>query len=44
MLIGFKRENRESVERIASELNLKLTIFGKIADNKHRFKCIDHHQ
>ena len=44
MLIGFREENREKIEEIADSLNLKLTIFGKIADNKNRFNCIDHHQ
>jgi len=44
MLIGFREENREKIEEIANSFNLKLTIFGKIADNKNRFKCIDYHQ
>ncbi len=43
MLIGFREENREKVEEIANSLKLRLTIFGKIADNKNRFNCIDHH-
>ncbi len=34
MLIGFREENREKVEEIANSLKLRLTIFGKIADNK----------
>jgi len=44
MLIGFKKKNRKRVEQIANSFNLKLTIFGKIADNKNRFNCIDHHR
>ncbi len=43
MLIGFREENREKVEEVANSLKLRLTIFGKIVDNKNRFNCIDHH-
>lgn len=43
MLVGFKEENLESIQKIANELKLPLTVYAKVANNSDRFNCIGHH-
>ncbi len=43
MLIGFKKEHLELLTGIANELNLPLTVFAEVAQNKERFPCKSHH-
>jgi len=43
MLIGFKEENLQSIQQIADELNLPLTVYAKVAQNSTRFNCVGHH-
>lgn len=43
MLIGFKKENLESIQKIANELNLPLTVYAKVIQNSARFNCVGHH-
>ena len=43
MLVGFKKENLETVEAIAESLNLPLTVFAEVAENEERFPCRSHH-
>ncbi len=43
MLIGFKKEDLEAVEAVAESLNLPLTVFAEVAQNKERFPCKSHH-
>jgi len=43
MLIGFKKEHRDSICQIAKTMNLELTIFAKISPNDKRFLCENHH-
>ncbi len=43
MLIGFESHNLKSIEIIAKEINLPLTIFGKVTQNQNRFSCQNHH-
>ena len=43
MLIGFEPSHLRTIEKIAKELNLSLTVFGKVAKNKSRFSCKNHH-
>lgn len=43
MLIAFNANNRKSVEAIANECNLPLTVFAKVTDNDRRFECKSHH-
>ena len=43
MLISFNENNKNRVEEIAKELNLKLNIFGRISDNSFKFNCQSHH-
>jgi len=43
MLIGFKKEDLEAVEIVANSLNLPLTVFAKVSNNKERFPCKSHH-
>ena len=43
MLIGFKKEDLEAVEAVAESLNLPLTMFAEVAENKERFPCKSHH-
>ena len=43
MLIGFKKEYRDTICQIAKTMNLELTIFAKIVGNNKRFLCKNHH-
>jgi len=43
MLIGFDADNLESIQKIAHDLNLPLTLFAKVADNNAQFVCVGHH-
>ena len=43
MLIGFKKKNITCVKKIANKLDLKLTIFAEIVNNKNRFLYKKHH-
>ena len=43
MLIGFKEENLEFIQKIANELNLPLTVYAQVAKNTDRFNCVGHH-
>ncbi len=43
MLIGFKKEDFEVIKSLANELNLPLTVFAQVAQNKERFPCKSHH-
>jgi thiamine-monophosphate kinase len=43
MLVGFKKENLEAIKAIAESLDLDLTVFGEVADNKEHFPCKSHH-
>jgi thiamine-monophosphate kinase len=43
MLIGFKKENLEAIKAIAESLDLDLTVFAEVADNKEHFPCKSHH-
>jgi thiamine-monophosphate kinase len=43
MLIGFKKEDLESVESVAMSLKLPLTVFAEVAKNSNRFPCKSHH-
>jgi thiamine-monophosphate kinase len=44
MLIGFDKRNLNAILRIAILQGVGITIFGEVADNSNRFKCIDHHK
>ena len=43
MLIGFDVNNLEAIQKIASNLNLPLTLFAKVANNNAQFGCVEHH-
>jgi len=43
MLIGFKKENLEAVKSVAKALDLPLTVFAEVVQNKKRFSCESHH-
>jgi len=43
MLIGFDPKNLKTLQDIAIELDLPLSIFAKVADNQDRFTCQAHH-
>jgi len=43
MLIGFKKESFEAIKSLANKLNLPLTVFAQVAQNKERFPCKSHH-
>ncbi len=43
MLIGFKKENLEAVKSVAKALDLPLTVFAEVVQNKKRFPCESHH-
>jgi thiamine-monophosphate kinase len=44
MLIGFKREHKESILKIASLTSTPITIFGVVSkENSFRFECKSHH-
>jgi len=43
MLIGFKKEDLEAVETVANSLDLPLTVFAEVANNRERFPCKSHH-
>ena len=43
MLIGFDSQQYREIKSIADSLNLPLTVFAKVAKNKERFPCKDHH-
>ena len=43
MLIGFDAENSETIQKIANDLNVPLTLFAKVTDNNRRFNCVGHH-
>ncbi len=43
MLIGFKKEDLESVKEAADSLNLPLTVFAEVVQNEERFPCRSHH-
>ncbi len=43
MLIGFNADNLEPIQKLASDLNLPLTLFAKVTDNNRRFECVGHH-
>jgi len=43
MLIGFKKEDLEAIKSLANELNLPLTVFAEVVQNKQRFPCKSHH-
>ncbi len=43
MLIGFKKEDSEALESLANELNIPLTLFAEVVQNKERFPCKSHH-
>jgi thiamine-monophosphate kinase len=43
MLVGFKKENLEAIKAIAESLDLDLTVFAEVADNKEHFPCKSHH-
>ena len=43
MLIGFKKEDFEAVKEVAKGLNLPLTVFAEVSENKERFPCRSHH-
>ena len=43
MLIGFKKENLETVKSVAKVLDLPLTVFAAVAENDNKFSCKSHH-
>ena len=43
MLIGFKKENLKAVKSVAKALDLPLTVFAEVVQNKKRFSCESHH-
>ncbi len=43
MLIGFNPEELEHIKEIAKELNMPLTVFAEVAQNKEIFPCKSHH-
>ena len=43
MLIGFDEKNLEVIEKIAEQLEVPLTIYGKVGRNENRFSCVGHH-
>jgi len=43
MLVGFKKEDLEAVKSVAKALNLPLTVFAEVVQNKKRFPCKSHH-
>ena len=43
MLIGFKKEDLEAVKSVAKALDLPLTVFAEVVQNKKRFPCKSHH-
>ena len=43
MLIGFKKENLKTIQKIADKLDLPLTIYAKVSKNDSRFNCVEHH-
>ena len=43
MLISFNKNNKNRVEEIAEEMNIKLNIFAKVSKNSFRFNCLSHH-
>ncbi len=43
MLIGFDIKNIETIQNIANDLNVPLTLFAKVAVNSRRFECVGHH-
>ena len=43
MLIGFRKEDFEAVKSVAKTLDLPLTVFAEVVQNKKRFPCKSHH-
>ncbi len=43
MLVAFSPKDRESIEEIATSLDMELTIFGEVVSNEGRFVCKSHH-
>jgi len=43
MLIGFNKENKIELEKIAKSLNITLNIFAEVKNGDNRFKCYSHH-
>ena len=43
MLVGFRKEDLEAVKAVAESLNLPLTVFAEVAENRERFPCKSHH-
>lgn len=43
MLVGFDADNFNKILEIADELDMDLTIFAKVKDNKKRFESVEHH-
>jgi len=43
MLIAFKKEDFEALKSLANSLNMPLTLFAEVVQNKERFPCKSHH-
>lgn len=43
MLIGFKEEHLESIQTIANQLDVPLTVYAKVVQNGARFPKVEHH-
>ena len=43
MLIGFDVNRLDAILGIADELDMDLTLFARVVDNKNRFNCVGHH-
>jgi thiamine-monophosphate kinase len=43
MLIGFSKDNLDTILKIANSLDLELTIFAKVIEGNSRFECLDYH-
>jgi thiamine-monophosphate kinase len=43
MLVGFDANNLDKILEIASRVDIALTLFAKVVDNKKRFKSVEHH-
>ncbi|WP_294958701.1 thiamine-phosphate kinase [Sulfurovum sp.] len=43
MLVGFKKEHLERLNKIAKASGTVLTVFAEVAENRERFPCKSHH-
>ena len=43
MLVVVAPENLDALQKLAEEMELPLTLFGRVADNRFRYPCRSHH-